>query len=223
MELTKEQLLQIDNYVYVCGIKYYDVRMEIVDHFANILEQKLDKNPNLNFKKEIENIHKSFSDRGFSKLLEDKTKAVTKKFYRQSLQHLITFFKVPKIIISVILFAFIYFGLDYFEERVTFFNIIKGITLLLAFRLLFNVNLRDTKKETFLSLNMTLSFFNVFYMLYFILEIIDDTTFINLLGSWDNIFYSIYCLFIILFYWSGEYVYYQNKKLIKQQYPNILV
>jgi hypothetical protein len=56
MELTKEQLLQIDNYIYSCGIKFYDVRTEIVDHFANILEQKLDKNPDLNFKKEIENI-----------------------------------------------------------------------------------------------------------------------------------------------------------------------
>ena len=56
MELTKEQLLQIDNYIFVCGIEYYDVRTEIVDHFANILEQKLDENPSLNFKKEIQTI-----------------------------------------------------------------------------------------------------------------------------------------------------------------------
>jgi len=45
MEITIEQLSQIDNYIFVCGIEYYDVRTEIVDHFATILEQKLDKNP----------------------------------------------------------------------------------------------------------------------------------------------------------------------------------
>ena len=41
-------ILQIDNYIFSCGIKYYDVRSEIIDHFANILEEKLDENPNLN-------------------------------------------------------------------------------------------------------------------------------------------------------------------------------
>ena len=100
MELTKKQLLQIDNYVFVCGIKYYDVRAEIVDHFANILEQKLDENPDLDFKNEIELIHKNFSDSGFSKLLKQKTQSVTNKFIKESLQHLISFFKLPKIIIT---------------------------------------------------------------------------------------------------------------------------
>ena len=85
MELSKEQLLQIDNYIFVCGVKYHDVRAEIVDHFANILEQKLDENPDLNFKKEIENSHRNFSGRGFSKLLEEKKKSVTRMFYKQSL------------------------------------------------------------------------------------------------------------------------------------------
>lgn len=50
MELTKEQLLQIDNYIFSCGIKFYDLRAEIVDHFANVLEQSLEENPTLNFK-----------------------------------------------------------------------------------------------------------------------------------------------------------------------------
>lgn len=104
MELTKEQLLQIDNYIFVCGIQFYDVRTEVVDHFANILEQKLDENPDLNFKRVIENIHRNFSDRGFSNLLKEKTKSVEKKFYKSSFKHLITFFKLPKIIISMALF-----------------------------------------------------------------------------------------------------------------------
>ncbi len=108
MEITKEQLLQIDNYIYVCGIQFYDVRTEIVDHFATILEQKLDKNPDLDFKQEIINIHKNFSDSGFQNLLKEKTRSVTKKFYKQSLQHLLTFFKFPKIILIAFLFLILF-------------------------------------------------------------------------------------------------------------------
>ena len=104
MELSKEQLLQIDNYIFSCGIKFYDVRAEIVDHFANILEEKLAKNPTLDFKKEIINIHRNFSNAGFKKLLKEKQKSVSKKFYKQSLKHLSTFFKLPKIIITIALF-----------------------------------------------------------------------------------------------------------------------
>ncbi|WP_299666968.1 hypothetical protein [uncultured Polaribacter sp.] len=129
IELTKEQLLQIDNYMYVCGIQYYDVRTEIVDHFANILEQKLAKNPDLNFKREIENIHRNFSDRGFSKLLKEKTKSVQKKFYKASFKHFITFFKLPKIKISVGLFYGLYVLMNWFVVKDDFFGLNELLNL----------------------------------------------------------------------------------------------
>ncbi|WNW01297.1 hypothetical protein RRF68_09855 [Tenacibaculum sp. HL-MS23] len=37
MELTNLQIQEIDNYITVCGIKYYDVKTEIIDHFASII------------------------------------------------------------------------------------------------------------------------------------------------------------------------------------------
>ena len=69
MKLTNEQVLQIDNYVSNSGIKYYDVKNEIIDHFATILEQKLAENPKLDFKQEIANIQDSFSATGTSHLM----------------------------------------------------------------------------------------------------------------------------------------------------------
>ena len=123
MELSKEQLLQIDNYIYVCGIQFYDVRTEIVDHFATILEQKLDKNPDLDFKQEIINIHKNFSDSGFQYLLKVKYRAVTKKFYKQSFHHFLTFFKFPKVIVSGFLFLILFQMMDLFEDKEAFFRI----------------------------------------------------------------------------------------------------
>ena len=223
MDLSKEQLLQIDNYIFVCGIQFYDVRTEVVDHFANILEQKLEENPALNFKHEIINIHKNFSDNGFKKLLEEKTKWVTKKFYKQSFKHFITFLKLPKIILSAATFYGLFLIMNEFGNKENFFNILQGVALLLSFRLLFNVNMRNTKKEQFLSINMTHSFFNVFYLLVMLFRFHDSQILLNLLGEFYQIFYIGAYVLLFLFYWSGEYVYRQNKIEVQRQYPNILV
>ena len=224
MELTKEQLLQIDNYIFSCGIKFIDIRAEIVDHFANILEQKLEENPTLNFKQEIINIHKNFSEKGFKKLLKEKTKSVQKRFYKASLKHLITFFRFPKIIVSGGFFYFLILIMNLVEDKEVFFSILSFILLFLGFRLLFNVNMRNSNKQTFLVLNMTLNFFNSFYLLVMIFNFSASH---RIIGSFFNftfnyIYLGIFTL-LILFYWSGEYVYYQNKKEVIKQYPNLVV
>ncbi|MFQ3297976.1 MAG: hypothetical protein ACI921_001969 [Polaribacter sp.] len=224
MELTKEQLLQIDNYIFSCGIKFIDIRAEIVDHFANILEQKLEENPTLNFKQEIINIHKNFSENGFKKLLKEKTKSVQKRFYKASLKHLITFFRFPKIIVSGGFFYFLILIMNLVEDKEVFFSILSFILLFLGFRLLFNVNMRNSNKQTFLVLNMTLNFFNSFYLLVMIFNFSASH---RIIGSFfnftDNYIYLGIFTLLILFYWSGEYVYYQNKKEVIKQYPNLVV
>jgi len=223
MELTKEQLLQIDNYIFSCGIKFIDIRAEIVDHFANILEQKLEENPTLNFKQETINIHKNFSENGFKKLLKEKTKSVQKRFYKASLKHLITFFRFPKIIVSGGFFYFLILIMNLVEDKEVFFSILSFILLFLGFRLLFNVNMRNSNKQTFLVLNMTLNFFNSFYLLVMIFNFSASH---RIIGSFfnftDNYIYLGIFTLLILFYWSGEYVYYQNKKEVIKQYPNLV-
>ena len=224
MELSQEQLLQIDNYIFSCDIKFYDLRAEIVDHFANILEQSLEENPTLNFKQEIINIHKNFSENGFKKLLKEKTKSVQKRFYKASLKHLITFFRFPKIIVSGGFFYFLILIMNLVEDKEVFFSILSFILLFLGFRLLFNVNMRNSNKQTFLVLNMTLNFFNSFYLLVMIFNFSASH---RIIGSFfnftDNYIYLGIFTLLILFYWSGEYVYYQNKKEVIKQYPNLVV
>ena len=223
MELSKEQLLQIDNYIFVCGIKYYDVRTEIVDHFANILELKLDKNPNLNFKKEIENIHRNFSDRGFSKLLKQKTTSVIKQFYKQYFKHLITFFKLPKIIITGFLFFVLVQIMNVFEDKNNFFLILLGIGIIMTCFIIGKTFWKDSTKEKFLTLDMSISFFQGFHFVVVMLQSFNNRGVESLQNKLHNYLLLGGYVFLFLFFLSGEYVYHQNKKLVKKQYPNILV
>jgi len=225
MELTKEQLLQIDNYIFSCGIKYYDVRTEIVDHFANVLEEKLDKNPNLDFKKEIINIHRNFSDRGFNKLLKEKTKSVQKKFYRQSLEYLITFLKLPRIIISGALFYALLLIMNLFEDKENFFQILTGFGFLYIFVFFFSLFIKKKKKkELFLALNMNNSLFNIINnaVILFNSITIFRTSESLLNPIHNNIQLGVFVLFV-LFLWSTITIYHQNKKTVKKQYPNVIV
>ncbi len=224
MEISKEQLLQIDQYLLKCGVKFLDVRSEIVDHFASILEKKLNNNPGLDFNKEIQNIHSDFKDNGFKNLLKEKTKSVQKRFYKQSIAQLITFFKLPKILIMVALFCALYWSMSFMEETASFFSVLSGVLIFLGFRLLFNVNMRNSKKDTFLVLNMTLYFFNIFYVCVMIFNfasgVKNETYFLIFSTSFIKL---VVFVFLLLFYWSGEYVYRQNKKEIQKQYPNCVL
>jgi len=224
MEISKEQLLQIDQYLLKCGVKFLDVRSEIVDHFASILEKKLNNNPGLDFNKEIQNIHSDFKDNGFKNLLKEKTKSVQKRFYKQSVAQLITFFKLPKILIMVALFCALYWSMSFMEETASFFSVLSGVLIFLGFRLLFNVNMRNSKKDTFLVLNMTLYFFNIFYVCVMIFNfasgVKNETYFLIFSTSFIKL---VVFVFLLLFYWSGEYVYRQNKKEIQKQYPNCVL
>ena len=225
MELTKEQLLQIDNYVFSCGIKYYDVRTEIVDHFANILEQKLAENPDINFKKEIQNIHRNFSDRGFSNLLKDKTKAVQKKFYKATLKHLITFFKLPRILISAGIFYALFLLMNLFEDKKDFFFGLYSILLLIVFYVFYQIKqTKKNNKESFLILNKSNVFLQVLNFIFICFNSITnfrtDESFLN--PIYNNIQLVVFVL-LLLFYWSGEFVYKKNRQFVKTYYPNVIV
>ena len=225
MELTKEQIVKIDNYINACGIKYYDVRTEIVDHFANILEEKFDKNPDLDFKQEIKNIHRNFSGKGFSKLLEEKTKSVTKQFYKQSLKYMITFFKLPKIIFSGALFYILFLLMNYFEDTSDYFRILTGLGFVLTIIIFVQTYInKKKKKETFLKLDMNVNFLQTFNFLIILFNSITSfRTEESFLNSTYNTIQLIIFAAILLFFWSGEYVFYQNKKLVKEQYPYVIV
>jgi hypothetical protein len=225
MEFTKEQLLQIDNYVFSCGIEYYDVRTEIVDHFANILEQKLDKNPHLDFKKEIVNIHKNFSNSGFQNLLKEKTKAVQKRFYKASFKHFSTFFKLPKIIITGAFFYVLLQVMHLIEDKKVFFQFLTVSMFIAVFSVfLFLYFKKKKKKELFLALDMNNNLVQIINnaVIYFntITIFRNEESFLNPIHN--NIQLIIFVL-AFFFYWSCQFIYNQNKKTVKEHYPNLAI
>ena len=225
MKLTTEQIQQIDDYIAACDIKWYDVKMELVDHFATSLESKMEENPTLDFKEAIVNEHKSFSDQGFKKLLKTKTKAVEKQFYKQVFRHLKSFFTLPKIFISASIFYGLVLLLNLFKNKEYLFLGLTFILLAIVVQLLLRItSYKKNNRTPFLILDRT----NIFLQLFNgIMIIFSNITSFRTEESFNNSTFNYIQLgvfvLIILFYWCAEYVFFMNKKYVKINYPEIAI
>ena len=225
MELSKEQIQQIDSYIKSCGVKWYDVRVELVDHFANNLEKELEINPKLDFKQALIDEHKRFGDKGFKSLLTIKTNEVEKKFFKDSIKHLVSFFKIPKIILSVISFWGLSKLIHFFDNKEVFFQILTGLLLIIMTQLLVRVLISNQKKgKKFLTLNRGNNFLQLTNFLAISFNSIsifrNDSSYENQMHNYLQIF--IFVVFI-LYYISGEYVYGKLIKNIRENYPEIKI
>lgn len=225
MKLSKEQIQQIENYIDACGVKWYDVRVELVDHFATSLEEKLDENPNLDVQQAIVNERKNFSDYGFKNLLNTKTKAVEKKFYKHLFKYMQSFFKFPKIIFSISVFYILALVMKFTSNKEYFFMGLSFVAWAIAIVALVRVsNGQKNKSLQFLILDKTVVFFQLFNFLIIVF------TNITSLRSEDSFNFSIYnyihlgvFVFLMLFYWCAEHVFFMNKKYVKTNYPKIVI
>jgi hypothetical protein len=106
--LTNEQIDHLYAFCHKHSVRYYDVQIELVDHLANAIEDKMKAHPFLSFEDALAQVHKSFGVRGFAPVVAEKQKAVD----RQNRKLLWSLFKQqfrwPKILLSMTIFAVCY-------------------------------------------------------------------------------------------------------------------
>jgi len=224
MKLSKDQIQYIDDYIAAAGVEWYDVRTELVDHFANILEGQIKDDPNLHLKKELTKIHKQFNNNGFKELINTKTKEVERKYFKSVSKYLLSFFTIPKIILTIFSFYALVRIMNSFNNIEFFFNILYGFLMLIAAQFVLRKHYSDKKKgEKFLTLDRGRKF-NRFFFLFLLFN---SVTILRTDHSFENQLYNYVQLFVfvvmILFYISIEVIYFYSKKEIKHQYPDIKI
>ncbi len=101
--LTHEQIQYLDQFCEQKGVHYYDLRMELTDHLAASIENKISENPALSFDTALMAVHHSFGKNGFSNLVEERRAVLTqarKKAYWENIRH---YFEWPRILLSTAL------------------------------------------------------------------------------------------------------------------------
>ncbi len=107
-KLTPTQIQTIFDFTEKKYIKYYDVQIELVDHIADEIEALQVDDPNLSFDRALHMVYKSFGVFGFTKVQEQKMFGLQRYWIRHLWSYIKSYFKLPKIIFTMILSFFIY-------------------------------------------------------------------------------------------------------------------
>jgi hypothetical protein len=108
MKLTQEQIQQLYTFTRQHFVEYYDVQTELVDHLANDIEQIWLEQPNLSFENARDISFKKFGVFGFMDVVESRSKALNKKYWKLIWGIFKNYFKLPQLLTTLAIFSVIY-------------------------------------------------------------------------------------------------------------------
>ncbi len=126
MKVTPSQLQDLYAFTRNHYVYHYDLQTELVDHLANDIETIWQEQPNLSFEEARDQSFKKFGVFGFMDVVEQRQKAMNKRYYKYLLSELKQWFSIPKIIITATLFV-TFFTLLQTSYAKYFFFIIFGV------------------------------------------------------------------------------------------------
>ena len=101
MTLSKEQIENLYAFTRKHFVEYYDLQTELVDHMANDIEVILEKDSSLNFEQAREKAFKKFGVFGFMEVVEQRAKAMNKKYMKLLWYYVKDWFRLPQIIATI--------------------------------------------------------------------------------------------------------------------------
>lgn len=131
-ELTSDQIQELHRLVERNAIGHYDVKLEIVDHYASAIETIWAKDPNVSFYQAQLSVYKDFWD--FKGLVEDKRMTLYKQAKKETWIQIKAMSGWYDVLELIALFPLVYSACSYlFEwiEPIYFFPIIMLLPLIL--------------------------------------------------------------------------------------------
>lgn len=103
-KITEEQLQELFLFMQRKRVRYYDLQVELVDHFASAIEDLWRENPQLSFSSALEKVYSRFPITGFTSVIANQQKAVKQEAWRWIFRTWIAYFKWPKSVLFVTVF-----------------------------------------------------------------------------------------------------------------------
>lgn len=134
MQLTKQQIEKLRIHLEESGFKYVDVQMEILDHVATAVEEKMTENLDLTFQDAVNQTQSSFGLKGFRQIEASIIKGMTRKYRKLFFNQFISLLNYKYI--AVVLFSgfFVYKIQELIgnQDRFLTLAILSHIMLLIA-------------------------------------------------------------------------------------------
>jgi hypothetical protein len=143
MKLNKEQIQDLYAFTRKHFVEHYDLQTELIDHLANDIEAMWETQPKLAFEEAKNRAFKKFGIFGFMEPIEQKAKAMNKRYLRYLWTELKKWFELPQIIGTITLFLMFYvaFSTKYMAIlALIFFGMITAWCIYKEFSLIDNLD-----------------------------------------------------------------------------------
>lgn len=108
MKISENHIIELYKFTREHFVVHYDVQTELVDHLANDIEQIWEVKPQLTFQEARTISFKKFGVFGFMTVVEQKQKAMNKRYWKILLGFVNEWFSLPKIIVTGLIFMLFY-------------------------------------------------------------------------------------------------------------------
>jgi hypothetical protein len=229
MELSKEQIQYIDHRLENEGVKYWDIRIEMLDHIVSDVESILKpENTAYQFKEFVQDAFVSlgwkenFNGGGFEKRHKESWQNVNKYYRKIYFEGFVNFFKKPSYLIVLSIFLFAYFSLSEILTHRMFLKL-SYILFFSPFLLFVFTFYKMYKKKYGKSVHRDYGL-NYLMLSFLILNAI--ITFVRIEGGFPIEFHKIILFIIIpthfIFTYSGYHVYKKAISKVEKMHKELL-
>ena len=156
MKLSPSQIEYVFNYIQSFDIKWYELQVELTDHFVSIMEDIWDEHPELSFHQVKYRAEQSFGRNYFKEVEKERKMILQKEFNRKMRKMVAEFLKFPKIIGSVLLGILIYQGSFYFDKPSKYITVLFASLYLLTIPIFYSwFKNRKINGERFLAVEIS--------------------------------------------------------------------
>ncbi|EIJ38374.1 hypothetical protein JoomaDRAFT_1359 [Galbibacter orientalis DSM 19592] len=139
MKISSEQIQNLYKFTQKHYVEYFDLQTELVDHLANGIETQWQHNPHISFEDALEKEFKKFGVFGFMEVVEERQKALGKKYLGIIKKEFLSYFSWPEFIKFATLWSVLFAGLYWVGNKemlvVSLLIIIFVVMLYMLFKL----------------------------------------------------------------------------------------
>ncbi len=221
--LSDAQIKKLFEFCEKKQVRYYDVQLELVDHLANSIEEKMEANPLLSFEEALQIVYKDFGIFGFSHIIREKETSVyqeQRKIFYALVKEQLGWPAIFLFIASAILFLSFFAFTGAFVEVVIFLMIAAIIILSYT-----NFSIKKLRKRSKKHLSITSFFYQSFwiyiplYLVHFPI-IFAPEKYIEV-NTLQTVLISIVCSLYIVCLIAHYQTYLKVKNGVKNKYPEL--
>lgn len=108
MDLSKDQIDVLFDFTRKKYVHFYDLQVEIVDHLAAAIEDKMNVNRQLSFEEALAEVYQGFGIFGFAHVVREKEKQIDKQSFKMWRHEVKLLFTWPHLMLSGLIFISIF-------------------------------------------------------------------------------------------------------------------